>query len=76
MSLRVKVFYTRGSTTSITTTLNVILTFRVDGYGGVYTGFSSSSDYGWVIMEESGEGHSKIDAAYNVEFDKEDIYLG
>ena len=75
VSLRVKVFYTRGSTTSITTTLNVILTFRVDGYGGVYTGFSSSSDYGWVIMEESGGGHSKIDAAYNVEFDKEDIYF-
>ena len=73
ISLRVKVSYERDTT--ITTTFDVILTFKISGYGGVYSGFANSSDYSWTIFEESGENQFKQDAAYNVEFDKEDIYF-
>jgi len=74
LSCRVKVYYVRGST-SVTTTFDVVLTFNIGGYGGVYSGFENTSDYSWVIFEESGENQFKQDAAYNVEFDNEDIYF-
>ena len=74
ISFRVKVLYIRG-VTSVTTTFGVVLTFKIAGYGGVSSGFADSSDYSWVIFEESRRDQFKRDVAYNVAFDNEDIYF-
>jgi len=74
VSLRVRVEYSKDFETSAST-FNVIIVFNINNYKGVSQGFNSASDYGWIILEESGEDAEKENSGYSLAFDNQDVYF-